>query len=216
MTENTSFFREVDEDVRREKLEQFWRKYGRVLIGGALLLVVVTAVMTYMQGERNQKFEQATTQVAEVLQSLKPDNLSEVQSKLAGLAPTLPEGQTVIARLYTAGLASEGSDRTKALEQLADLAKDERVAPLYRDLARVVAIQLRLDSDDPAGLKTELEPLMGAGQPWRFSAREAAAMLAIKTGDRQGAHDLFEQLKNDADCPTSIRDRATKFAAIYQ
>lgn len=216
MTDNTSFFREVDEDVRREQLEKFWQKYGRLLVGAALLAVVATAVMTYLGGEQNQKYEQATTQVAEVLQSLKPDNMADIRSKLDALAPTLPEGQTVVARLYSAGLASEDNDRAKALAQLADLGKDERVNPLYRDLARMISIQLRLDSDDPAQLKSELEPLMGAGQPWRFSAREAAAMLAIKTGDKQTAHDLFEQLKNDADCPTSIRDRATKFAAVYQ
>lgn len=215
MTDNTAFFREVDEDVRRERLERLWKKYGRTIIGIAVLLVAGTALLTYMRGEQNRKFETATTQVAEVLQGLKPDNTAEVQEKLAGLAGTLPEGQTTIARLYVAGLASEGQDRAKALEQLATLAGDQRIAPLYRDLAKIISIQLRLDTDDPAKLRAELEPLMAAGQPWRFSAREAAALLAIKTGDTAAAGDIYEQLKNDSDAPTSIRDRASKLADTF-
>lgn len=213
MTENTSFFREVDEDVRRERLERLWQKYGRTFMAAAALLVVATAGLTWYKNQQNSKFETATTQVAEVLQSLKAENAGEVQTKLAEMAPGLPEGQATIARLYIAGIASEENDRTKALAQLADLSGDTRIQPLYRDLAKIISIQLRLDSDDPAALKAELEPLMAAGQPWRFSAREAAALLAIKTGDNAAAHDLFQQLKDDERTPTSIRDRASKFVA---
>lgn len=215
MTDNTAFLREVDEDVRRERIEHLWNKHGRTFVGLALLLIVGTGVATYMRNEQNKKFEAATTQVAEVLQSLKAENTAEIQDKLVGLAPGLPEGQAAIARLYAAGLASEGNDREKALAQLADLSKDTRVQPLYRDLASLTSIQLRLDSDDAARLRTELEPLMAAGKPWRFSAREAAALLAIKTGDVASARDLYEQLKNDPDTPVSIRDRATKLAGIF-
>lgn len=212
MTDNTAFMREVDEDVRRERLENLWKKHGRVLIGVAVLAVMATAVLTYMRNEQNQKFEAATTQVAEVLQSLKDDNQAAVQSQLAELAPTLPSGQATIARLYASGLASESNERDKAIAALAEQANDAKAPVLYRDLARILSIQLRLDSDDPAKLRTELEPLMASGQPWRFSAREAAALLAIKTGDTATARDLYEQLKQDPDTPTSIRDRATKLS----
>lgn len=215
MTENTAFLREVDEDVRRERLEQAWKKYGRIIITAALVLVGGTAVATYMRDHQNQKFEAATTQIAEVLQSLRADNSTDVQNRLATMAADLPEGQTTIARLYVAGLATEGNNREKALSQLAELAADQRIQPLYRNLARLTSIQLRLDTDEPAALRAELEPLMAAGQPWRFSAREAAALLAIKSGDTASARDLYEQLKNDPDTPTSIRDRATKLATIF-
>jgi len=215
MTENTAFFREVDEDVRRERMERLWKKHGPIILGVALLVVLGTAAATYVRSQQNQKFEAATTQVAEVLQTLKAENSAEVQDKLVTLAPTLPEGQSAIARLYVAGLASEGNDREKALAQLADLANDTRIQPLYRDLARLTSIQLRIDSDDAAKLRTELDPLMAAGQPWRFSAREAAALLAIKSGDTASARDLYEQLKNDADAPVSIKDRASKLASIF-
>lgn len=214
MTDNTAFFREVDEDVRREQLERLWKKYGRALMGLALVAVIGTGVFTVLRNQQNAKFEAATSQVAEVLQSIKPDNHDEIRTRLAEITPGLPEGQTAIARLYSASLAAAAGKRDDALNELAALFNDSRIDPLYRDLARLTSIQQRLDTDDAAKLRSELEPLMAAGQPWRFSAREAAALLAIKTGDKAAARDLYQQLKDDADTPTSIRERASKLSAI--
>ncbi len=214
MTDNTAFFREVDEDVRREQLERLWKKYGRVIVGVAILAIVGTGVFTVMRNQQNARFETATSQVAEVLQSIKPDNHDEIRTRLAEITPNLPEGQAAIARLYSASLAASSGKRDDALNELAALSSDNRVAPLYRDLAKLNSIQLRLDTDDAAKLRAELEPLMASGQPWRFSARESAALLAIKTGDKAAARDLYQQLKDDADTPTSIRDRASKLTAI--
>ena len=41
------FFREVDEDYRRDRLVQFWNRYQSWLIALAVLIVAATAVGTY-------------------------------------------------------------------------------------------------------------------------------------------------------------------------
>ena len=39
----TDFFREVDEDYRRDRLVQLWTRYQYLLIGAAVLIVAATA-----------------------------------------------------------------------------------------------------------------------------------------------------------------------------
>ena len=40
----SDIFREVDEDLRSESYQKLWDKYGRLLIGAAVGVVVVTAL----------------------------------------------------------------------------------------------------------------------------------------------------------------------------
>lgn len=38
-----TLIREVDEDLRRDRLARLWKKYGSLLVGGVILLVLVVA-----------------------------------------------------------------------------------------------------------------------------------------------------------------------------
>ena len=37
-----SFIREVDEELRSDRVQEFWNKYGKLVIGVAVAIVVVT------------------------------------------------------------------------------------------------------------------------------------------------------------------------------
>lgn len=211
-TENTSFFREVDDEVRRERMEEVWRKYGRYVIGAVIAIVVGTAATTYWREQTNQKLEAGTTALASQLQSLKADNEAETIKALEALGTSAPGGQAALARLYAAGLAG-GKDRPAALAELKAVAESASSPPLYRELAKLLSIQLRLDSDDAAVLQTELTPLMAKDQPWRWSAKEYAALLALKQGDAAKARALYTELNTDGDTPQGIHQRAARFVA---
>lgn len=208
-TDNESFFREVEEDVRRKRLEEIWKRYGGLLISGAVTVVLTTAGLTYYTNSQQARFEEATGSLASVLQNLKEDNGAEIQKNLAELAPTLPEGHAVIAQLFSAAAKGKPELGEAALKTLSE---DGKAPALYRDLATLLWVQRQLDSGDPAMLRSKLDPLMAAGQPWRYSAREAAALLALRTGDRNAARDLFEQLKTDTAAPSALRERAERIA----
>ena len=64
--------------------------------------------------------------------------------------------------------------------------------------------------------KKELEreripsPLNYIPGPFRFSAREIGAALALATGDRDGAADRLKLLTDDPETPLGIRQRAAE------
>lgn len=207
MTETNTFMREVDEDVRREKFEQLWQRYGKVAIGAFTVLIIATAGLTYTRNQQNARFEAATTELASQLQSLRDDNKDDIRANLDKLAVSAPEGQATLARLYMASIINE-KDRDAALKDLAAIAGDSKALSVYRDLAKLLSIQLRLDSDDALQLQNELSPLKDKNQPWRWSALEFSALLSLKQGDAASAKAAFEQLYNDPDTPQGIRQRA--------
>ena len=61
---------------------------------------------------------------------------------------------------------------------------------------------------DPAESQARLEPLLADDNPFRFSARELSALVALHAGDKTKARELFKALSEDQAAPSGVRDRA--------
>jgi hypothetical protein len=48
----SDIFREVDEDVRRDKAAEFWKKYQNYIIAGAALIVLAAAGWRFYENRR--------------------------------------------------------------------------------------------------------------------------------------------------------------------
>jgi hypothetical protein len=211
MTE--SIFREIDEDIRREKLEQLWKKHGRLFVIAIVVVVVAVGAGTLWQERQTSAMEKATAALASTLQQLKADNHTDITTQLETFSASAPEGPATLARLYAAGVAANGENNTAALAQLRTLADDKQAPELYRSLAQLLLTQARMDSEDPVTLQNELSPLKEDGKPWRYSARELSALLSLKQGDIDSARATLEALQQDNAAPGGIRERATRLLA---
>ena len=54
----TDIFQEVDEEVRRDKAAEFWKKHQNLIIAAAILIVLAAAGFRYWQYEK-ERAEQA-------------------------------------------------------------------------------------------------------------------------------------------------------------
>ena len=73
-----------------------------------------------------------------------------------------------------------------------------------RDLGRIRAALLALDTGDLAGAKERAQPLNNAGNPWRYAAREAIGTADYQAGDLQAARDAFTGIQQDAETPQDL------------
>ena len=54
----TDIFREVEEDVRRERLEEFWKNYSDYVIAGvALVIIAVAGLQLWRVYEQRQRIK---------------------------------------------------------------------------------------------------------------------------------------------------------------
>ncbi len=114
MSEQTdTFVREVQEEIRRERLAQLWDKYGVIALGLAALLVIGVGGYQYAEHSSRsareaagQKFE-AATRLAATGKAL------EAQQAFEALAKSAPSGYGALARLRVAlvGIADNAEGR---------------------------------------------------------------------------------------------------------
>ena len=62
-------------------------------------------------------------------------------------------------------------------------------------------------------LTARVTPLTAEGNPWRASARELQALIAVRQGRGGEARQILEALAADPATPQAMRDRAARVAA---
>jgi hypothetical protein len=89
-----------------------------------------------------------------------------------------------------------------------DIAADRSVAVTERDLARVRAAGLLLETTSYPNMLQRLEPATAPGATFRHTARELLALSAWRANDTAAARQWLDQIANDGETPPSLRSRA--------
>lgn len=205
-----SLLREIDEDLRHERYAQLWKRYGHVVIALAVMLVVAVAGYeawkTYQLNRRAEAGERFSSAIA--LAQTDPDAAATV---FADLAENGPEGYRILARLREAAILVRQGDIATA-EAVYDNLAAETDDPLYVDLALLLKAMAAMKDDvttaEAASLQEQLAPLTAADRPWRYTAQELSAVLALKAGETNKARDMFTALSTDVQAPEGVRSRA--------
>lgn len=210
-----NLLREIQEDLRRERLEKLWKRYGSVLIGAALAIVVaVAAYQAWKAWELSQREARSAAFIA--AERLVDGDPSAAENAFAAIEDEGSDGFAMLAGFRQAALlAEEGRLDDAAAEYDALAARLDN--PLYRDLARLRWVSVRLNSDPAAAedsrLGEALVALSGDTNPWRFSAREMSAAMALRKGDVGQARELLGKLQADVETPQGIRTRSAEMLA---
>ncbi|HML14094.1 MAG TPA: tetratricopeptide repeat protein [Xanthobacteraceae bacterium] len=209
----SDIFQEVDEEVRRERLEQLWKRYGNHIIAAALVvLACVGAWRGYIYWEERKAAEAgAAYEAASMLAD--EGKHTEAEAAFAKLARDGTAGYRGLARLREA--AQLGSSDPKAAVAAYDaLAADASLGRSLQDLAAMRAGLLLVDTAPYQELRARLEPLTASDRPFRHSAREVLAFAAWRAGDNAAARQWIDAIVTDPETPATIRNRVDVLAAL--
>jgi hypothetical protein len=205
-------FREIDEDLRRDRMVKLWQRYGRFVIGAAVLIVVATAAVVAWRDWQRRQDEALGLQYAQAT-ALAQTDAAKAVNEFGKLAADGGTGYATLARLEAAVLKTKGSDKAGGLAALQTIAADGGVEQPYRNLAAILAAFYGVDDEPTAEFVSRLQPLTSVQSPWRFSALELTALSQLKSGDKPAALKSYQQLADDLEAPQSLRARATEIVA---
>lgn len=206
-------FKEVEEDLRRDKAAEWWKKYSLFIYAAAA--VVVIGVAGYqgwraydlkLRGERSDAY-------AGALASAAAGDPEEARRALAALSDPSGSGYGLLAALSEANLAVEAGDLERAEAIWRALAQNDGAGAALSDLAALYGVMRRMNDGDPAALRGELATLSAPEAPYRFSALELLAALALREGDSAAAREHLTQITDDPAAPAGSRSRAAELLA---
>lgn len=204
--------REVDEELRHEQLEKLWKKHGNLAVGGALALVLAVAGWQGWNAWQTRQRAEAGGKFTAAMQALQQGNRDEALAQLGKVAAEGTAGYQTLADFKLADLKLAAGERDAAIalfDRIANGSGDE----IYRDMAKLKAAYLKLDTAEPSAVEASVAPLAAESSPWRHSAREIQALAALKRGDTARATELFGKIADDPAAPQGVRARAAEMLA---
>jgi hypothetical protein len=211
----SDFFREVDEDYRRDRLLKLWIKYQSWLIAAAVLIVAATAGWRIYQHFHIAAAEAAGAQYEAALQLSADGKSAEAQAAFEKLANTGPKGYATLARLRAVDEIA-GRDPVAAVAAYDALVADPGYAQPFRDMAQTRAAILRVDSENPAAFEQKYGALSQPNFTYHNTIRELLAMAAFRRNDVEAAGRWLDMIIADPRAPSALRQRAEAFLGLVQ
>jgi hypothetical protein len=198
-----SFIDEVSEEVRRDRLFGYLRRYG--WIGLVLVLLIVGGAAAW-EWRRSQIEAQAQARGDALRAALaEPD----AAARVAALEPVAQaEPGAPVAALALAAEQQAAGESAAAVATLDALAGHGETPEIYRDIAALKS--LLIDSERTAEDRLmALEALASPGAPLRMLALEQIALVRLEQGDAEAAIEQLRAIVEDAEATADLRDRAT-------
>ena len=206
--QDDSFIREVNEELRSDRMRDAWRRYGKILIAAAVILVIGTAGWRGYEYWQSRQAAKSGDVFLTALNQIDAGNLDGAKETLAQLEQEGHGAYPVLAQLRATTLLSEAGDTAAAVSAFSSIGKDRAVPEAIRDAAKLRAGWLMVDTGTYEQVSAEVEQLAADGNPFRFSAREILGLSAFRLKDYARAQEWFEQISNDPQAPRNVLNRA--------
>ena len=209
-------FREVDEELARERYERLWQRYGWYVLAFAVLVVAAVAGWKVWEGRQASLREAEGVRFEAAAGLMQAGKTAEAEEAFRRLAGETGSGYGVLARFYEAGIRAKAGQATAAIEVYDSIAADTSVPQSMRDLATVLGgLQaLGVPSIDAKAIESRIQPLTSAGNGFRHIALEIVALAAQRSGDMEKAKTSYKAIVDDPVAPPGIRTRAAQMLNI--
>ncbi len=203
MSETDSFIEEVSEEVRRDRLYGYLRRYGWIAVLIVLVLVGGAAWREYTNAQARAAAEARGDAILAAVDA----ESAEARAAALAAVPDAGSAEHIVA-LFEAAAATEADDIPAAVAAYETVEGNADLPDRYRHLATLKRVILQAGDLEPAARIAAMGPLAAPGAPYRALAEEQIALAEIDTGETEAAITRLRALLQDTEATAGLRQRA--------
>jgi hypothetical protein len=203
----SDIFREVEEDVRRERAEKIWKRWGAYILAAGVLVFVGIGGWQLWQRHERQEREKLSDQF---LAAQRITNPRDAANAFVDLSRTGKGGYGLVARLAQANAMFASGQGKQAIDLYKEIAASD--SGTIGSVARLRAAWASADTSTRNQLAELLKPFDQAENPWRQNAQEVLAYADYRALDMKSAQAKYAALAADPQSPDSLKARARAMA----
>lgn len=206
--QNDSFIREVNEELRSDQVRNAWKRYSRIIIGAAVVIVLGTAGHRLWTHWDSTQASDAGDKFLAALTLADQGKRDEAEAALQALEQEGYGAYGILARFRAASVLAEKGEPAGAIASFKSIGDDAAIPEAVRNTAKVRAGWLLVDTGTYEDVSAMVEAMATPTNAMRHAAREALGLAAYKAGDMTRAREWFEQINEDAEAPRNVANRA--------
>lgn len=201
-------FREVDEELRKERLQAIWKKYGTWIVGGVVGVVLIVGGLGIWQNWQVSQRQAAGDEFIQALKLVSKGEGEKAAKLFEKLSDDSPSGYELLARLHLAATRAKNGQTAEAEILYKKIAVDPSVDKILGDYAKLNLALLRLDGASYKETSEALGSFVTAKGTWRGTALEVIALAAMKEGKLDEAKKNFNEIIAARSLPSALKRRA--------
>ncbi|MEM8838429.1 MAG: tetratricopeptide repeat protein [Pseudomonadota bacterium] len=204
----TDFFREVEEEMRKDRMKRIWRNYGWLFVALAVFIVVGTAAYRGYLYYHETQAAASGDRYLRALTYIDDGRRQEASIILNQLAEDGYAKYPVLARFSVASNLLQEGQASEALAAYDALGGSSDVPSELQDYANLQAAMIAVDLEGFEAVQTRVGGLVTGDNPWRELAMEALALSAWKAGDIEETARWVAEIKSAVGVPEGTAARA--------
>jgi hypothetical protein len=204
MSNTDSFIDEVTEEVRRDKLYGYLRRYGWI---AALVVVLIVAGAAWTEWRKAQAEAQAQALGNGIIDALSRDGAEARAQAITEVSADDGEARAVLDMIAASELAAAGETEAAA-DRLNAVALNGDIPEIYRQIAGFKELLVRAPLMDLQARRAGLQGFAAPGNPLRLLAEEQLALIDAEAGETDAAIGQLQSLLNDAEASADLQQRA--------
>ena len=206
-------FREVDEELRRDRLLALWKRFGPYIIGAAIALVLVVGGRAYWTDYIDNKRQAESWAYDEALAAFQI-NAETGQPALEAIVGGGNDGYAALARFQLAAELQFSGRIDESIAHYEALSADGALNDRLRGLAALMTATLYIDQEREVEAREVLIGLVADNPTWRLSATEFLGFLDFRAGNLEEARSVFASLSVDQAAPQAMQNRAKEMMSL--
>nr|WP_314260685.1 tetratricopeptide repeat protein [uncultured Devosia sp.] len=207
-----NIFREVDEELRSDRMRALWRRFAPFVFGAAIAVVAVVAFNEGWTWYHSNNAASSSDELYVAFDEIDGGDLAAAQTQLDTLIANGSGSYPVLAQFRKAGVLAKEGKTAEAVAAYDALANDQS-NPRLRELALVLGGTLMVDGGTLSDVDSRVGSIAAEGSPLRNAAREALGLAQYKAGDFAAAQTSFDAVVNDPMTQSNTRNRMGYYLA---
>ena len=199
---NDTLVREVDEELRRDRLRKLWRQSAPFVFGAAIAVVLLVAGYEGWNWWTESNAAKSSDQFYAAAAITDGTDVDAAKKALDEIIAQGSGGYPALAQFREASLLAQSGKTDEAVAAYDGLATSLGNSHL-RELALVMGANLLVDKGDVAAVEQRVGGSIAPDSPMRNAAREVLGLAQYKAGQVDAAMATFQAIIDD---PFSSRD----------
>ena len=211
MSSSESFIREVTEEMRRDKLHRFMRRYAWI---GVVMVVGVVGGAAFFELQSAAEQSEAAELGDAIIAALELEDASERARSLSAIESVPGDIDAMLAMLIAdAEIAAGREDQAQRVLDELTIGLDPG-SPYYQ-LAKFKLLLLESSIGEVETVLREVEAFAAPGEPFRPLALEIKAIALLDSDRLQDAEVLLTTLVLDEQSPPDLKRRMSRLMLAH-
>jgi hypothetical protein len=209
---NDTLLREVDEELRRDRMRKLWRQSAPFIFGAAAAVILLVAGYEGWRWWTGSNAARSSDQFYAAAQAADGSDLAAAEKALDEVIAQGSGAYPALAQFRQASLLAQQGKIDEAVAAYDALATNQSSTHL-RELALVMGANLLVDKGDVAAVTQRVGGSIVPESPMRNAAREVLGLVQYKAGELDAAMTTFQAIIDD---PLASRDLQSRVQLYVQ